>query len=310
MQASEFIDPVEIGRRLGHDLARYGRMPGGQGWPASVLEGHAQALARREPRLAGDRYLRKWLQLRLGAYRRARVVDTSVTPDLLRSIDVDRCPVTRERLTHGELASTDWSVDRLNNDGAYARNNLAVMSSRANVAKGSRSYETVFALSQRDAATDGLEPVEWMRMAALMLGPRFATCPQLAPVIPLTAPIPKYSARGAMQQVQHVFTATASAQAGKNGLVKSFKPVCANERSRMRLGFLAEEVHTGLKGLEHRHDVWLRPSVMDAVLGWRGTLDEPRWALAGEISRRLAGARVVPQRRLQAWHIETRGHLA
>lgn len=310
MQALDSIDRTEVGRRLGHDLARYGRAPCPQGWPASVKEGHAQALARRAPRLAADRFVRKWLQLRMGAYARGRVMDPAVTPDLLRAIDVECCPVTRVHLTHGERAPTDWSVDRLNNDGAYAPNNLAVMSTAANAAKGARSYGQVFALSERDAASGGLEPVQWLRMAALMLGPCFAQCPQRAPALPLCAPIPRYSARLALQQIQHVFTASASTQSGKNALVKSFKPACIDERSRMRLDFLAEAVHAGLKGLEHRHDVWLLPGVMPALLAWRSTLDEPGLALAGEISRRLAGARVVPKSRLRTWHLETRGHMA
>ena len=77
----------------------------------------------------------------------------------------------RIELTHGARRGSDWSVDRLNNDGAYAPNNLAVMSTLANQAKGSRCFEHVYALSQRGQPTDGPAPVEWLRLAALTLGP-------------------------------------------------------------------------------------------------------------------------------------------
>ena len=79
---------TEIGRRLGHDLYRFSRTTAHGSWPASVLEGFAQANARRMPRLAPDRFVRKWLQLRLGALRRERVVDADVAPQLLGRIDI------------------------------------------------------------------------------------------------------------------------------------------------------------------------------------------------------------------------------
>lgn len=78
-----------------------------------------------------DRFVRKWLQLRLGAFVRGRSVAADVTVELLRRMDVSHCPVTRERLTHATRLDTDASVDRLNNDGAYAASNLAMMSATA-----------------------------------------------------------------------------------------------------------------------------------------------------------------------------------
>ena len=301
-------DPAEVGRRLGHDLYRKSISPAAQAWPASVLEGFCHAQSQHVARQRPDRYTRKWLQLRLSAYRRERVVDECITPDFLRRIDVERCPVTRVVLTHGECSDSDWSVDRLNNDGAYAANNLAVMSTRANSAKGARSYSHVFALSERPAASGGLEPVEWLRLAALMLGPCFATQPRLAPAIPLAAPIPSYSVRPAVQQIQHVFTCHAHQQSGKNALIKAFKVAAPDERALARLRAFAEAMHAGLKGLDEAHDVWLKPGLMAAFIAWRACLDERSWGLAGEVSRRLAGSNVVPESRLQSWRLETHGY--
>ena len=81
-------------------------------------------------------HLRKWLQLRLGAWQRGRAFCTlQVTPALLRRICVPMCPIVREPLTHGTGGPLDASVDRVNNDAGYAAGNLAVMSVRANGAK-------------------------------------------------------------------------------------------------------------------------------------------------------------------------------
>lgn len=304
------VHDAEPGRRLGYDLFRYrGPMPGPK-LPPDVREGFAQAAARGVRAEAPDRFVRKWLQLRLNAHRRGRAFDEQVTPALLQRMDVPACPVLRIALTHGEQADTDWSVDRLNNDGAYARNNLAVMSTRANRAKGTRTFEEVHGLAGRDAPTDGLQPVEWLRLAALMLGPCFAARPRQAPCLPLAAPIAPYSVRLAMQQVQHVFTTFAATQAGKNQLIRHFRQASPDEHAGMRLRALAEAVHVGLKGLAHANDVWLRDGVMPALLRWRETLDDGAWARAAEISRVLAGSRCVPAARLQGWRLDTRGYLS
>lgn len=231
-----------------------------------------------------------------------------VTPELLRQIDVAVCPVTRMELTHGELGDLDWSIDRLNNDGAYVANNLAVMSTRANQAKGGRSYDAVCALAHVDQSTDGLSPVEWSRMAALMLGPCFATRPSEAPLIPLNVPIPPYSARPAAQQIQHVFTTMAARSSGKNLLIKSFKAACSDEQSQHRLRSFAEAIHLGLKTVDVPCDVWLQPTVMRRFVTWREAMNEQTWAMAGEISRVLAGGSRVPPSRLSTWHLQTRGY--
>ena len=174
----DFDDHAEAGRALGHDLYRLTRLSDGIDWPQNVREGFEHARAQRTPRSSADVYKRKWLQLRLSALERGRFVSDGVTPHYLRRIDVPECPVLRIALTRSTLEDSDWSVDRLNNDAAYAPNNLAVMSTRANRAKGDRDFAEVLRLSQLDRPTDGLEPVQWLRLAALMLGPCFATNPR------------------------------------------------------------------------------------------------------------------------------------
>ena len=306
-------DRAETGRALGHDLYRYGRwlpVADDRTDAASLAEGHAQARARAVGRLHPDRHERKWLQLRLNAWRRGRAIAADVTPALLREIDVPRCPVTRCLLTHGERADTDWSVDRLDNDGAYAANNLAIVSVAANRAKGSRSFEAVHALAQREEPAEGLTPAAWLRLAALMLGPCFATRPQAAPALPLTVPLPPRAAHLALQQVQHVLATRASPQSGKNALIKHFKAASRGEQAQAALRTLAEAVHQGLKTTDREYpcDIWLQPSAMSALIAWRAALEGAGWGLADEISRALAGSRCVPASRLLSWRLDTRGY--
>jgi len=111
-----------------------------QGWDAGRASFGTRTL---EP----TRYVRKWLQLRLNAWRRGRVFEgIQVTPNYLRQIDVDHCPITRQALTRGTGQPSDASIDRVRNDGGYAAGNLAVMSSCANTAKGRFGFDE--ALSQ------------------------------------------------------------------------------------------------------------------------------------------------------------------
>jgi hypothetical protein len=118
--------------------------------------------------------VRKWLQLRLGAWRRGRPFEgTQVTPNFLAQIDVSLCPVTRVTLTHASGAGSDASVDRVCNLAGYAAGNLAVMSTRANQAKADLGCrDALTAVKQLEASgldtLDGLDALQWSRLAVLM----------------------------------------------------------------------------------------------------------------------------------------------
>ena len=309
LNTHSLFDSVEAGRRLGHDLFQYRRSLDETRVAASVQEGFAEARLRRVSTRSPDRFVRKWLQLRLSAQRRGRVVTDDITPQLLRRIDVETCPVIRCRLTHGELGDADGSVDRLNNDGAYAANNLAVMSTRANRAKGDRSFDAVLALSQRREPTDGLTPIEWSRLAALMLGPCFATRLADAPILAMNVPVARYAALTGAQMIQHVLTTQAARPPGKNLLIKRWKAACRDERARTRLCALVDGVHLGLKTADPPCDVWLRPALLNDLVEWRQALgSEHRWAMAIEIARVLANGGHVPLSRIGSWQLETRGY--
>jgi hypothetical protein len=168
--------PPDTGFELGWDYAHYGTVPPAdhlhpaspvrQGWEA----GRA-GFGRRT--LHPNRFTRKWLQLRLNAWRRGRVFDCEqVNPAFLRQIDVAVCPVTRELLTHGTGELSDASVDRVFNDAAYAAGNLAVMSTRANHAKSGYGADDAMAFVRQIergqlGQIDGLSAEHWARVAVL-----------------------------------------------------------------------------------------------------------------------------------------------
>jgi len=122
--------------------------------------------------LAANRHVRKWLQLRLNAWRRGRAFEgVQVTPHYLRQIDATHCPVTREPLTHGSGEGSDASIDRVRNDAGYAAGNLAVMSARANAAKDGMGFDEALAAMRCAEAggepAEGLDAAQWARVAVL-----------------------------------------------------------------------------------------------------------------------------------------------
>lgn len=311
MISIDTIDPVEAGRRLGHDLYRLSRIALQPDWPLAVREGFEAARGAARPH-QDDRFVRKWLQLRMGALTRGRAVAPDVTVELLRRLDVSHCPVTREPLTHATRLGSDASVDRLNNDGAYAASNLAMLAARVNRAKGTRTFDEVWALSRGAEAAGGLKPVEWLRLAVLMLGPAHAAQPLEVPALPLCAPLPPTSVRTALQQVQRLLTLNAGMAASRNRLLRGLLPACGSASAEARLRLLADAVHVGLKRLasdEECWDVWLQPGLMEALLAWRESLGERAWAHTSWAVGQLAGGHPVNQRELAPWQLGSRGYL-
>lgn len=120
---------------IGEDYARYG-LPQPEESNSAFADGYRYGRTQHSRPKTPDRFVRKWLQVRLNAWRRNRHVDAALTPEFLRAIDVERCPVSGVVLTHGTGADTDWSVDRVDNDGGYTPQNLMLVSTRVNRAKG------------------------------------------------------------------------------------------------------------------------------------------------------------------------------
>jgi len=127
---------------VGWDYASYGLVLPEDVVNPALSNGFREGRERfRKPIGPHNRFIRKWLRLRLNAVKRGRQFDAGVTPEFLASIATDVCPITREPLTYGTLTDTDWSIDRLINDGGYSCHNLAMMSVRANTAKDKMTIE-------------------------------------------------------------------------------------------------------------------------------------------------------------------------
>jgi hypothetical protein len=137
-----------------------------QGWLAGAATFGTRTLKPTPP-------VRKWLQLRLNAWRRGKVFEsTQVTPNFLAQIDVPLCPITRVALTHASGAGSDASVDRVCNQAGYAAGNLAVMSTRANEAKADLGCRDALGVVKQLEASgldtlDGLNTLQWSRLAVL-----------------------------------------------------------------------------------------------------------------------------------------------
>lgn len=170
-------DP-KIAFDIGWDFAFEGlRLPRNAVGIKDMQDGFSAAKVKRaKPENDADRYTTKCLMLRFNAWVRGRTFNTSVDADFLRLIDVEYCPVTDELLTHGTGQPTDWSVDRIANNGAYACANLIVMSTRANIAKGSYTYRDIIKFAyylDEEIPTHiegGFKPLtreEWARMSTV-----------------------------------------------------------------------------------------------------------------------------------------------
>lgn len=123
--------------------------------------------------LMPTRHVRKWLQLRLHAWLRGRSVELiQVTPNYLQQLDTSHCPITRVVLSSAMLSASDASVDRVNNHAGYAAGNLAVMSRKANHAKGAHGFVDAVQIVQQIEAEQlggigGLAAGQWARVAVL-----------------------------------------------------------------------------------------------------------------------------------------------
>ncbi len=118
--------------------------------------------------------VRKWLQLRLNAWRRDLGFEgVQVTPHFLAQIDVPHCPITRLALSRGNGAGNEAAVDRVCHQAGYAAGNLAVTSMRVNQAKAELGWSDALHIARQLQASgldtvDGLSAVHWARLGVLM----------------------------------------------------------------------------------------------------------------------------------------------
>ncbi|RZJ09251.1 MAG: hypothetical protein EOP39_11895 [Rubrivivax sp.] len=158
-----------IGLALGRDYALHGITPPiAHLYPQSPLQRGWMAARGRAVRTDATPPVELWLALRTHAWARGRSFeDIQLTPHHLAQLDTSHCPITRE-----PLADDNRSIDRIRDDAGYAAGNLALMSRRANRAKGNRGHEALVDMAASCAAgpitrIGGLTEGEWQRLAVL-----------------------------------------------------------------------------------------------------------------------------------------------
>ena len=152
----------KIAYNIGWDAGIYGIQPFDE-WPLELRGGWAEARKKYPRPKKPDRFIRKWIQLRVGAYKRNKHFSEGVTPNYLKMIDTGFCPVTVQPFTYRQDSDSDWSLDRVDNEKGYVRQNLISLSRRVNMAKSDLSYADIEAASPNQPIA-GLTAVETARL--------------------------------------------------------------------------------------------------------------------------------------------------
>lgn len=171
-----------IGFELGWDHAHHGITPPAPyaQEPSPIRDGWlAGAATFGERTLAPTAAVRLWLQLRLHAWLRGRSVELfEVTPHYLRQLTVTHCPITREALGDAPDDMGRACIHRVRHDAGYAAGHLAMLGTRAHLAKAARGFESAVGIARRleaEAARgptaaplhEGLNAAQWGRLAVL-----------------------------------------------------------------------------------------------------------------------------------------------
>ena len=245
-----------------------GGHPVRQGWLAGAATFGTRTLKPTTP-------VRKWLHLRLNAWRRGRAFESvQVTPHFLAQIDVAVCPITRATLTQASGAGSDASVDRVCNRAGYAAGNLAVMSSRANQAKADLGYTDALTVMRQLEASgldtlDGLAPMHWSRLGVLISFVTPLPHAEAACVPLLVLPPNRLRLLNAVQALQAVITlAFAQSQAVQRlrELIAHLPTAARHDYEVFVLTLQARRLAVGMQtdGTELRHaleDIWTDAAV-------------------------------------------------
>ena len=228
------------------------------------------------------KYVRKWLQIRFGAWRRGKAISAEVTPEYIKKIKpaADKCPVTGQRFTYSTGEPTDWSVDRANNERGYIRGNIVIISQRANVSKGDKSLGEIRALAQRDIDTEGLTPSQWAKLAQL-IEPAFGDHDDEVNPIPIlfgqpvALGMPVSPLAGFQVVLSRILLDVWDLE--KRRFVSSYvhqiqRFVCRTRRQRKAFDRLVTEVIRRSKHIRSYAEVWATPRIQKRLWAFVNTL--------------------------------------
>lgn len=271
--AMQAVNVAETGFDIGWDFARFGRGLDRASSERSVLAGYRAGREHfRVPQHVPDRFVSKWLQLRLNAFRRRRILDQEVTPAYLKRIDCAMCPITLIAMTHAALAESDWSVDRINNDGAYAPGNLMVMCVKANRAKGAKGFTEVVELASGSAegAVLGLSKREWARLACVMVGAANMTGPR--PLLPLLTRLPEDSRAPLFFVFQQMLLLSARSARERNRVMKVLCRLHPSSERSALLRCAMERLAVNLRDAAYPYDALSDEGVQRPMRSWFTTV--------------------------------------
>lgn len=229
------------------------------------------------------KYVRKWLQVRFGALSRGKQFSLDISPEYIEKITPasGNCPVTELPLTFATGESTDWSVDRANNDRGYVRGNILIMSQAANAAKGARSLDEIKALANHDASTEGLAAAQWDKMARL-IEPAFGDAfEDVNPIqmlvgqpIALGMPVsPLASFQVAVSRAAIEFWDPEKRDLMLNYLLIMQELICRNKSQDKALDRLLQEVLRRSTHLTSYSEIWATQRVQKRLVKFLNTLD-------------------------------------
>jgi hypothetical protein len=301
----------EVGRELGWDLARFGWNPR-EDAPEDVKEGYKAGAAhfvraQRKP----DRFERKWLQLRQNALRRGKVVQPEITPEYFKSIDHPVCPVTLVEMTHGLNADTDWSVDRVNNDGAYAEGNLVIMSTLANRAKAGKSFAEVYRIASEtpdDETFEGMGTRQWRRLASIMVGACATSSDKIAKVFPLFTRIPAKSMATDFHLLQWLLYRTTHNAFIRSRFVNRLNKLQPDKSKAVMLEAAAERLPLLVKGATDRFDASLDSGYMALLAKWHLAIPDAKQDKYMQMLMRISNSETVDADMVDKWLLETKGY--
>ncbi len=244
-------------------------------WPHLEMEsGYLHGL--KQPPRRSDLYLRKLLNLKINAFARKIPVSSALSVDYLRSITVTVCPVSGDNLTQGELAESDWSIDRLDNTLGYVPGNLCMVSTRVNKLKGNLDLESLhdqvkanfYSLGLDGLVLDlpcGLKGLEGMRLAALMAGPQGNARSETIRYAPLAMAPGAWATVEAFVAAIHVDCAKSRAENRTYQIRKEFFKRLGSHVWRTS-NRLVETVRTELNCHTHPADIWLDGDMLEPLM--------------------------------------------
>ena len=279
--------------------------------------------------LAATRHVRKWLQLRLHAWLRGRSVElVQVTPNYLQQLDVSHCPITRTALSIATLGASDASIDRVRNDAGYAAGNLAVMSTKANHAKGAHGFRSALRRMQQVEAEqlpglDGLTVSQWSRVAVLCSFVEPLSHDEASALPLLVLPPNRLRLFNPVQALQ-AFVSQQLLTPGWSQRVSRFEALLPGQSLRRDFkSFFMALLPRVMEGGRLYDSHTARWAIEDA---WRAPLVQQRWArfarqldpdqcealLLKAAARRLTTRTVMPSTHAGAtdgWNLATRGYV-